>query len=55
MCYGGKGEQLIPNHGVLCSCGWAGKRLPPKPGLGSPRDGVCQLWGLERDGDPGEV
>lgn len=37
------------------TCGWAGKRLTPKPGLGNPRDGVCQLWWLARAGGPRQV
>lgn len=45
MFCGGKGEQLVPNHGVHLSCpgsgaGRADKRLPPKLELGNPRDGV---------------
>lgn len=50
-----KGSSWSQTMGCSCGCpgsggGRAGKRLPPKPGLGNPRDGVCRLWRLERDG-----
>lgn len=55
-----KGSSWSQTMGGTCGCpgsgaGRAGKRLPEKPGLGSPRDGVCQLWWLERDGGPSKI